>query len=346
MKRALLTMCVSAALVLVTVWDGALAEEKAPPVKTAQVGELVIAGPYVHKNLAVFLILGADQVKGKTFLTLDEALERKVAVVYETGDVGELAVENKSATHHIYIQSGVIVKGGKQDRTIRFDIVLPPASGKVQLSSFCVEAGRWRQRGAEAAANFNSAKANLATKELKLAAKLAGSQQEVWNNVAKTQTDLGTNLNANVRSAASGSSLQLTLENEDVQKAVTEYTAVLAALPAAAKDAVGYAFAINGEVNSADVYGSAELFRKLWPRLIEASATEAIASVQKGKTFTAPGPDAVKALMLDAQKGKSTKENLTEGAKTTILESKGSVLLRVADPAKPNDCIRAEYFKN
>ena len=43
-----------------------------------------------------------------------------------------------------------------------------------------------------------------------------------------------------------------------------------------AGDVIGYVFAINGKLNSAEVYPSNGLFRKMWPKLLKASVTEAI----------------------------------------------------------------------
>ena len=299
------------------------------------VGEYRISGPYVHKNLALFLVHGRDKIAGKRFLTLDEALTRKLVVVHETGNVSQLAVENKSPHVHIYIQSGVIVKGGKQDRTIQYDMVLPPRSGKVALRSFCVEAGRWNRRGGEAADQFAAAKSNLATKELKLAAKKAGSQQQVWKSVAKVQGDLGRNLNAPVRARASASSLQLTLENKHLAKAAGEYTGALSRPFARHTDVIGYAFAINGEVNSADVYGSRDLFAKLRSSLLHAAAVEAIAKMKKGPTVAAPNAQAIKALFLQAEQGKKSEKDLTGGARMSVKESDKSILFRVGDKTMP-----------
>ena len=42
-------------------------------------------------------------------------------------------------------------------------------------------------------------------------------------------------------------------------------------------DAVGYLYAVNGKISGGDIYASPLLFRKLWPRLLEASVTEAVA---------------------------------------------------------------------
>ena len=40
-------------------------------------------------------------------------------------------------------------------------------------------------------------------------------------------------------------------------------------------DVIGMVVAVNGKVISADVFASRELFRKLWPRLLEGAALEA-----------------------------------------------------------------------
>ena len=55
-------------------------------VLSATTGDLKVSGPYTHKNLEIYLVHGEDQVKPKReILTLEEALERKQAIVHETG---------------------------------------------------------------------------------------------------------------------------------------------------------------------------------------------------------------------------------------------------------------------
>src|SRR5690349_8214729 len=85
------------------------------PSLAAPAGDYRLSGPYTQDNLSIFLIHGAKRPSVKTFLTLQEALDQKKVVVYETGNVNELAVEN-FASEDVYIQSGDIVKGGRQDR--------------------------------------------------------------------------------------------------------------------------------------------------------------------------------------------------------------------------------------
>jgi hypothetical protein len=102
-----------------------------------QAADLKLSGPYAYRNLTVFLIHGKDQLPGRSFLTLQEALERGKAVVHETGTVGRLTVENKSRAD-LFVQAGDIVKGGQQDRVIPYDYLVPAGSAGVPLASFCV----------------------------------------------------------------------------------------------------------------------------------------------------------------------------------------------------------------
>ena len=105
-----------------------------------------LSGPLVSENLAVYFIHGKS-VAGPVPLTLAEAIEKDVVRVYETGNVNELAVENQG-DEAVFIQAGDIVKGGKQDRSLTVSLVLPPHSERTPIASFCVEPGRWSQRGA------------------------------------------------------------------------------------------------------------------------------------------------------------------------------------------------------
>ena len=145
-------------------------------------GDFTLSGPYTYRNLSLFLVHGKDATEGRGFLTLQEAMEQKKVIVHETDNVQELAIENVSG-EEVFVQAGDIVKGGKQDRTLAVDIVLAPASGRVPVASVCVEQGRWEQRRLESVVTFAASPSQLASKELKLAAKSAGSQSEVWKAV-------------------------------------------------------------------------------------------------------------------------------------------------------------------
>src|SRR6266702_8942021 len=136
--------------------------------------EYRLEGPFTQGNLSVFLVHGKDKIKGQTFITLQEALVQRKVIVRETRSVNELSIENISS-EEVYVQSGDIVKGGQQDRMMAVDLILPPRSGKIGISAFCVENGRWSKRGTEEVTNFGSSANVLAGRDLKLAAKSAES---------------------------------------------------------------------------------------------------------------------------------------------------------------------------
>lgn len=236
-----------------------------------------ISGPYQHENLTVFLIHGEDRLNTESLITLEEALAQKHVVVYETSEVNEIAIENVSANREIFVQAGDIVKGGKQDRVLAVDVVVEPRSGRLPIDAFCVEHGRWSQRGRETAAAFTMSSEMIATKDLKMAAKVNRSQNEVWEKVDEAQQKLTRSVAAEVRAADSATSLQLSLENEKVRETADGYIEKLSGIVNGQTDIIGYAFAINGKLNSADIYASNSLFNKLWPKLLKASAIEATA---------------------------------------------------------------------
>ncbi|MBK6749871.1 MAG: hypothetical protein IPG67_07675 [Acidobacteria bacterium] len=166
---------------------------------SAQTANYTISSPYTHKNLTIFLIHGKDQRTKSNIMTLQEAMERKLFVVYETSEVNELEVENLSKTQDVFIQSGDIVKGGKQDRVLAVSIIIPASSGRVKIESFCVESGRWTKRGNEDSTKFDSSNERIVTKELKIAANAARSQQEVWDQVSNAQARLAKNVGGSVQ---------------------------------------------------------------------------------------------------------------------------------------------------
>jgi hypothetical protein len=113
------------------------------------------SGPFVHENLAVYFVHGKG-ADGPVPLTLQEALAKGYVQVVETGHVNELQIENTGG-EAVFIQAGDIVKGGRQDRVLTVSLLLQPKSGRVPIASFCVEQGRWAQRGKEDQARFSSA---------------------------------------------------------------------------------------------------------------------------------------------------------------------------------------------
>jgi len=296
------------------VWAAAMA--MAATIGVASGAEARISGPYQSGNLSIFLIHAEPMPGGGAagaYLTLDGALAGGLAAVYETGDVNELQVENKSKDRTLFIQAGDIVKGGRQDRVLSVDLILPPGSGKTAITAFCVEQGRWSARAGESAQQFASAEKSLAGKDLKLAAKSARSQTEVWSAVAETQAKLAASVGEEVASLASPTSLQLSLENKTLTEAIGKHKAALADLAESNPDASGYVYAINGKISGGDLYASPALFRKLWPRLLEASVTEAVAEAADGAAGSGAAADDVAAFLAAMDGAASTAQELPAG---------------------------------
>jgi hypothetical protein len=306
-------------------------------------GDYGLSGPYTHKNLTIFLVHGKNVIKAKSFLTLEEALVQKKVVVYETKSVNELSIQNFS-NEDVYVQSGDIVKGGAQDRMIGVDFIVPPRSGKLPISAFCVEHGRWSGRGEEKAAVFTSSSDAVATREIKLAAKSANSQSEVWDSVKVAQDKLSQNVGTRVNSAVSESSLQLAVENNKVKETVDAYVKSLGMVAGRSDDVIGYVFAINGKVNSADIYGSNVLFKKLWPKLLKANAVEAIAELQKDK-FNPASVDSAKGFLSDSEKAKGTDKDVNARVNLMTREDSENVLYETRDRAQPGVWVHRNYIK-
>ncbi len=303
-----------------------------------------LEGPFTQGNLTVFLIHGKDKIKGVTFITLQEALVQKKVIVRETREVNELSIENISS-EEVYVQSGDIVKGGQQDRMMAVDLILPPRSGKVPISAFCVEHGRWSQRGSEASTVFNSSASVVAGRDLKLAAKDAQSQGEVWRQVAVAQDKLSANTGTRVNGAASPTSFQLALENTKVQASADTYVKALNGIVNGKPDVIGYVFAINGKINSADVYASSSLFKKLWPKLLQASAIEAVAELERGEKFAAPAAAAVQGFLDDSPKGTEKQKDVSSRVQMVTRESDENVFFETRDRAKSDAWVHRNYIK-
>lgn len=303
-----------------------------------------ISGPYTYKNLTIFLFHGKSVIDTKGLLTLDEALNKKKLIVYETGDVGELEVENLS-DKPVFIQSGDIVKGGRQDRILQYDLIVQPKSGRIPINSFCVEHGRWSGRGEESTAAFSSSNKVAASKKLKLAVKADESQQDVWNEVGVVQEKLSKNLNKSVRNSVSASSLQLTLEDKDVERNTKDYIDNITKMIKDKTDIVGFAFAVNGEFNSADIYGSSSLFQKLQKKIIEASSTEALSEYESGKKFNNASVNDLIKWLDNAEKGNQKEKQVNNQIHLKVKESNKDILFETYTKTSKDNWIHKNIIK-
>jgi hypothetical protein len=193
----------------------------------------------------------------------------------------------------LLLLAGEIVTGGKQDRVIGKDRIVPGESDPVDLSVFCVEPGRWV--AANGQSDFRSVTAGasggvLASPVVRSKAMGAKDQQQVWDSVRNSQLAMA----QKVQSAGAATAIEATtsyarvMDNKEVQKqvdAVAEpvqhnYESVIRQLRD--KNAVGVVVAVNGEVVWADIFASTQLLQRYWPKLVRSYAAEAVVTRAKG----------------------------------------------------------------
>lgn len=246
---------------------------------------------------------GADD----QLLVLDEAMAAHKVKIREIADgsVNSLTFVNQ-ADHPVFVLAGEVIIGGKQDRIIGRNTVIP-AKTTQEVPVYCVEHGRWTGQTKE----FSTARA-LAHGRLRGQASYR-AQGEVWNEVAAKNVARKTvNASDTYRRVAQQQS-DGTLGR--MEKQVGD---ALARLPAADRDRmVGYAVALNGAVATVDVFGSPSLFKKLETKLIRSYLTEAV-DVAANKDARPPTASDVKAFIADAEKATEQKSYDTPAAATSV----------------------------
>jgi hypothetical protein len=278
-----------------------------------EIDGLMIHSPFEYENLQLFPIIGKAGLNERDYITLSEAMKNNMVKLNETGSVNELSIDNMSSAY-VFIQAGDIVKGGKQDRTLQTDLILPPKAMGVALNSFCVEQGRWRQREGEEVGYFSVSERNLASRDLKFASKKNGNQSQVWSKVKEQQSKLNENVSEkydsdiNVANEISETSYQLTLENDKLEEYKIEYKTKLIDI-LKTDGIVGIAYAVNGEVYGLDAFNNDKLFMDLSDKMIDAFIIEAISNKDDTLEFKNVTVEEVTFLLATHKNNKPTNEN-------------------------------------
>ena len=168
------------------------------------------------------------------------------------------------------------------------------------------------------------------------------SQGDVWRSVGLVQQQLTANLAAPVASEKSHTSLQLSLEHEKLKAAQTAYLGAIEPPGLNDNEIIGVVIAVNGRVSSADVYPSNGLFRKMWPKLARAAATEALAA--KTVTDAGPAPDVavIAAFLKAAETGEKTEREL--GGLARLETRDGDKALRIDTRGATGQVLHRNYL--
>ena len=147
-----------------------------------------------------------------------------------------------------------------------------------------------------------------------------------------------------VNDRASPSSLQLTLENKLVKQSAKDYVQKLSSIINGKRDIIGFVFAINGQINSADVYSSNALFAKLWPKMLEASAIEAVAELKADEKFEPVETAEEKAFLRESQTGKTETKRVTTRTSMVKAETEKNLFFETRDRSQNSKWVHRNYM--
>lgn len=244
-----------------------------------------------HGGIAIFPILKPDAVDKSRYLTLEEAQNAGVVRVTERGNksqdarVEEVYVSNMSA-RPLYLVGGEVILGGKQDRVIREDSVIPPLSANQPIKVFCVEHGRW----AGGSMAFRAAPKMIDVGLREEAA--LGTQGGVWNKVAQKQKSLGVAL-------LGGGSYRGVIDSKAVGDKTEAYVKALQRA-LGAREVVGMVVAVGGRITAVDLFQSPSLFARFRAKLLQSYAVQAIESGDRATAAPAPSRAEASAFLADS----------------------------------------------
>jgi hypothetical protein len=86
------------------------------------------------------------------------------------------------------------------------------------------------------------------------------------------------------------------------------------------------------------------LFKRLWPKQLKATATEAVLELQKDKKFESPYIEAAVAFLADAEKGKATSRDVGKRFTLVQSESDSGLLFETRDKEQNDVMLRRNYL--
>jgi hypothetical protein len=289
----------------------------APPPPARPEGDWRLLDPVVYENISLFPVVSSYAQDTSAFLTLDEGLAIGEVLVTERGSEGmvrnrdggaviipdyerrsgatvnQLVLVNRSKRPLILL-AGELVSGGKQDRIIGKDRIVPVGAPPLPLDVFCVEHGRWSNGSQFAAAK------TMVHPSVREKAAVDQKQTEVWSAVrgGTTYDSAGRmraeapaaparitsgDLNEAMSGAAPTQSYQKIYEGSRVGQSVDSFVRELQVRFARATSGlkgervVGVVVAYGGEVAWSDIFASGQLFNHYWDKLLRSYAVEAMA---------------------------------------------------------------------
>lgn len=283
-------------------------------------GNWRLLDPVAYENITIFPVVSSTGQDTSPFLTLDEGLSSGEVIVSEQGAAGlartrdgrpvyvpqynsgasvnQLVLINRGK-RPLLLLAGELVSGGKQDRIIGKDRIVPVGSDPLPLDVFCVEHGRWTG----ASSQFGRSK-TIVHPSVREQAAVAQNQNEVWDAVRSgTSAKLAPSHAGSAGGAAplampriTAESIQVAIDGaaptqsyakiyegsrvgasvdglvEELQRRFNRATSGLKG-----ERVLGVVVAYGGDVAWSDIFASGDLFEHYWSKLLRSYAVEALA---------------------------------------------------------------------
>ena len=221
---------------------------------------------------------------------------------YSRGDeVNTLVLVNHSR-RPLLLLAGEVVTGGKQDRIVAKDRVVPADADPIDLSVFCIEPGRWTESAATfGASNKSSAHSFMVQPKVRERAMVEKDQQQVWDSVhgaisqmemAAAPPSVGSGASNYIPGFTGTTSYAKVMQSEAVSEKVDEAAAPVMQAPEQvlaelrADHAIGVEVAVRGEIIWSDLFANTDLLSRYWTKLVRSYAAE---SLTEGQDHAAPG---------------------------------------------------------
>lgn len=224
----------------------------------------LVPGPAMAQDALAAIWLQAPEGASRAttqIVTLDEARASSSLTVTERAQasVPELIADNRGKSY-VLLLAGEILIGGKQNRVLREDLLLPPLSGPRNVGVYCVEQGRWN----EGRKDFES-RSSVVQPSVRSEVMGKAPQSRIWSGVAAASRDL--------RAPSPTGSYQAIYDKPEVRAHLDAATRRLD--PAGVPRARGAAIFVGPRLAGIDAFDSPDLFAREWPKLLRAYALDA-----------------------------------------------------------------------
>jgi hypothetical protein len=226
--------------------------------------KIKVGNAFEYNNLKIFPVLATKTLSTQSYVTLDEATDKGWIKIKEvgSGQVNSVTVRN-TGNKMVFLLTGEVISGAKQDRMLNTDVLLPANSSWTQVPVYCVEHGRWTQVSPE----FKSGMM-IVPNAVRQKAKVSESQSEVWDEIASSQDRLG---------IASGTgTVTANYEDAEVKKKIEEYEKKFENFPEISSTTIGVVVTTDDRVICFDLFANAGLLKKYWTKLIRSYAMDAL----------------------------------------------------------------------